>query len=418
MKNCIYCGAPLDGDSQFCANCGKKIEPIGKMCPRCGAHVMDESVFCAKCGTRLDEQMASNIDNPQTVSPVNPPQEEVCPEMEEEKDRKWWYIIGGIVAVVLLVLGWYGYKHYLVKPNAENTELTCENDSFFVECVSNWNELHNNKGFDNDTNCPYAESVYYYGSEMSGLKAAQEKQKALTRVTDYTQECTNIKVTKLTDKLVVCDFEKHTNSNGKSKVHPNCYLYFSKENGETWKIKEESDLETDKNLLEKRTDSYDEVTLPITLQFIREYCDHLKLPYYYWSYVENAINKEKLNVYHYYDGLWCEPYAIRGDIAMEYKYNNGNSVLKKLSQDNYYSLCDAIGRIKEVWNIVPVKVEKIDENEQPLVQFKYEGNGLEDVIINAEYIEDGREEMDDSPIYHYNYVDNSGNRVDLEFIAN
>lgn len=418
MNYCKYCGAPLDGDSQFCANCGKEIEPIGKTCPKCGAEVQNESVFCAKCGTRLDEQMASNIDNPQTVSPVYPPQEEVCYDYEEEKDRKWWYIIGSVVAVVLLTLGWFGYKHYLVNPHTENLELTIEDDSFFVERVSNWNELHNNKGFDNDTNCPYAESIYYYGSKMSGLKASQEKQNALARAANYTQECTNIKVTKLTDKLVVCDFEKHTNSSGKNKVHPNCYLYFSKEDGKEWKIKEESDLETDKNLLKKRTDSYDEVTLPITLQFVREYCDHLKLPYNYWSYVENTINKEKLNVYHYYEGLWCEPYEIRGNIAMDYKYGNNNPVLKKLSEDNYNSFCDAIGRIKEVWNVVPVRFEKNNDNEPPLIQFKYQGKGVEEIIINAEYIEDGRDEMDDIPTYHYNYVDNSGNRVDLELICN
>ena len=238
----------------------------------------------------------------------------------------------------------------------------------------------------------------------------------MTRATNYTQECTNIKVTKLTDKLVVCDFEKHTNSKGKSKVHPNCYLYFSKEDGEAWMIKEESDLETDKKLLNKRTDTYDEVTLPITLQFIREYCDHLKLPYKYWTNVENTIIKEQLNIYHYYDGLWCEPYEIRGNIAMNYKYGKGNPILKKLSQENYYSFCDAIGRIKDVWNVVPFKVENEENNEPPLIQFKYEGKGFEDIIVNAEYIEDGREEMDGIPIYHYNYVDNSGNRISLELI--
>ena len=55
-----------------------------------------------------------------------------------------------------------------------------------------------------------------------------------------------------------------------------------------WKIKEESDETTDNNLLKRASDSYDEIIVPITLQFIREYCDHLQLPYKYWSYVENA----------------------------------------------------------------------------------------------------------------------------------
>ena len=420
MKDCIYCGAPLDDDSLYCANCGKKIESIVKMCPNCGSVLLDNSIFCTKCGTKLDKQECGHRASFQIDTASNSPQEEeeVIYDWEEKKDRKWWYIIGGILAIVLLAFGWYGYKHYLVKPNIENLELSFDEDSLFVERVNNWNELHNNKGFDNNVNIPYAESVFYYGSEMSGLKAAQEKQKALMRVANFTQECTNIKVTKLTDKIFVCDFEKHTYSNGKSKVHPNCYLFFSKEDGDIWKIKEESDLETDKKLLDKRTDSYDEVILPITLQYIRDYCNHLKLPYNYWSDVENTIKKEKLNVYHYYEGLWCEPYEIRGNIVMIHKYGKENPILKKLSQDNYNSFCDAIGRIKDVWNVVPFKVENGENNEPPLIQFKYEGKGFEDIIINAKYIEDGREEMDDIPVYHYNYVDNSGNRVNLEFISN
>lgn len=420
MNNCIYCGAPLDGDSQFCTNCGRKVEPQGKTCPQCGAEVSEDSAFCTKCGMNLNVQTDLQIDSQQVVTPSSPLQEEeeVVYELEKEKDRTWWYVIGGIIVVVLLAVGWYTYTHYHKSTKVENIELTSDKESFFVGLVNSWSELHNNKGFDDSANCLYAESVYFYGSKMSGIKAAQEKQKALIASKDYSQECNNIKVTKLTDQLIVCDFEKHTHSNGKNKVHPNCYLYFSNEGGDTWKIKEESDLKTDKNLLDKRTDSYEEVIIPITLQYIRDYCDHLKLPYNYWTNVENKIIKEKLNVYHYYEPLFGDPYVTRGDIAMEYKYNNGNSVLKKLSQDNYYSFCDAIGRIKDVWNVIPVKIENNDENEPPSIQFKYEGKGFEDIIINAQYIEDGREEMDDSPIYHYNYVDNSGNRIDLDFITN
>ena len=421
MINCNFCGAPLDDDALFCTNCGKKIETQGRTCPQCGSEVEEDSLFCAKCGTRLDEKVVTHIDPPQIVTPEVPLQkeEDVIYDWEEGKDRKWWYIIGGIVAVVLLTLGWYGYKHHLAKPHNENLELTIEEDSFFVERVNNWNELHNIKGFENNANSPYAESVYYYGSKMSGLKAAQEKQKALMRVTNYTQECTNIKVTKLTDKLVVCDFEKHTNSNGKSKVHPNCYLYFSKEDGEVWKIKEESDLKTDENLLNKRTNSRDEVILPITLQLIRKYCDHLVLPYNYWTYVENEIIEKELNVYHCYAPLWPDPYIIRGSIAMDYKYGNENPVYEKLCVASYLCFCDAIGRIKDVWNVVPYKVEdNTDENEQPLFQFKYIGEGLEDIIITARYVQDGEEEIDDIPIYHYEYYDDNNKEVKMKLLPN
>lgn len=237
MKKCIFCGAPLDDDSQFCTNCGKKVEPQGKMCPQCGAEIEDDAAFCSKCGMRLDVQTEPPATTPQMVIPENSSQEEIVYEWEEEKDRKWWYIIAGIVIVALLAIGWYFYSHNLESSKVDNKELTPEKETSFVELIKKWDDLHNNKQFDDSSNCLYAESVYFYGTKMSGTKAAQTKQRAVKK-TDYQQESTNIKVTRISDKLVVCDFEKQTHSNGKSKIHPDCYLYFEDEGEGIWKIKE------------------------------------------------------------------------------------------------------------------------------------------------------------------------------------
>ena len=110
MKCCIYCGAPLDGDSQFCANCGKRI----KMCPRCGAVLKDDSLFCAKCGMKLDIQTAPIINSQQLVPSMTSQQEdvEVVDEWEEEKNKNWRYLIGGIAVVVLLTVSWLGYTQF------------------------------------------------------------------------------------------------------------------------------------------------------------------------------------------------------------------------------------------------------------------------------------------------------------------
>ena len=54
---------------------------------------------------------------------------------------------------------------------------------------------------------------------------------------------------------------------------------------------------------------------------------------------------------------------------------------------NYLGFCEAIGRIKDVWNVVPVKIENNDEYESPLFQFRYEGNGLDGIIITAQHVE-------------------------------
>ena len=110
MNSCIYCGAPLDNDSQFCANCGKKI----KICPRCGTVLKDDSSFCARCGTRLDIQTATFMDSQQVVPSMTSQQEyvEVVDEWEEEKNKNWRYLIGGIAVVVLLTVSWFGYTQF------------------------------------------------------------------------------------------------------------------------------------------------------------------------------------------------------------------------------------------------------------------------------------------------------------------
>jgi predicted nucleic acid-binding Zn ribbon protein len=418
MKKCSFCGAHIDDDSQFCTNCGEKVEPQGKTCPQCGAEIEDDAMFCSKCGMRLDTHTNPPESYPQVVIPETSSQEEeIVYECEEEKDRKWWYVLGGIIAVVLLTFGWYFYSSNHEPQEVDSMELAPEKETSFAELIKKWDEMHNNKKFDDSSSCPYAEKVYFYGTKMSGKKAVQAKQKAVEG-TDYQQESTNVKITRISDKLVVCDFEKHTKSNGKTKKHPGCYLYFEDDGKGVWKIKEEGDVTTDKNLLEKASGSYDEITIPITLQFIRNYCDHLKLPYNFWDYVGKEIVEQELNILRYYEPLWGNTYVLRGSIAMNYRYGNENPVYEKLCSANYLEFCDAIGRIRDVWKVLPFRVENnVEENEQPLFQFKYEGNELKDIIITAKYVQDGVEEMDDIPIYHYEYYDDNGKEVKLDLLS-
>ena len=84
MRKCSFCGAPLDDDSQFCTNCGKKVEPQGKMCPQCGAEIEDDAAFCSKCGMRLDVQTEPPATTPQMVIPENSSQEEIVYEWSEQ----------------------------------------------------------------------------------------------------------------------------------------------------------------------------------------------------------------------------------------------------------------------------------------------------------------------------------------------
>lgn len=160
MNNCKYCGAPLDEDSQFCTNCGKKVEPQRKTCPQCGAEVEDNSAFCAKCGTKLDVQSIPPIDSQRMATPSTPLQEEeeVVYEWEEKKDRTWLYVICGIVIVALLGFGAYFYfsqsNDNISSINTEREPIALkgsinEKIGFSMKLHFNGNEVEGTEHYDN-----------------------------------------------------------------------------------------------------------------------------------------------------------------------------------------------------------------------------------------------------------------------------
>lgn len=203
MKSCVYCGAPLDDDALFCSNCGKKIEPLGKICPRCGAEVMADSAFCYKCGSRIDAQ---------TVTPAAPLQEEENESFDrkEEKNRRRWFIICTIVITSLAYGSYCTFNHFYNTHNEENIQLSSEEESFFIDLVKRWDETHNHKEFDEGgENNPYAQRVIFYGEEMSGIDAHLRKLELLSSRPDFRQNSENIKVTKITEKFVICNFDKN-----------------------------------------------------------------------------------------------------------------------------------------------------------------------------------------------------------------
>ena len=59
MKKCPYCGAQMNDDSLFCAECGKPF-PQSNVCPHCGASMNEGDTFCQNCGKKLNE-LPSNV---------------------------------------------------------------------------------------------------------------------------------------------------------------------------------------------------------------------------------------------------------------------------------------------------------------------------------------------------------------------
>ena len=229
-----------------------------------------------------------------TEKPVSSTTDDTITHKKTNKPFLWRYkyVLYITLVLTLVALGWWAYSHFQQSVESESVEKTADEEAVFVRCVKNWDEMHNSNECDVTDNSPYAETLYFYGQEMSGSEAILKNRELLKTIPDYRQESANIRVTRITDKLVVCDFDKHTYANGKSKMYPS-YLYLADVGGGIWKIKEESDLETDKNLQKMRERRNNAINRPITLQFIREYCDSFNLPYSDWEYVKNSFEEQK-----------------------------------------------------------------------------------------------------------------------------
>ncbi|HYL41143.1 MAG TPA: zinc ribbon domain-containing protein, partial [Candidatus Binatus sp.] len=48
---CQNCGASVEPDQRFCAECGN---PLAMGCPSCGTSIKPGQRFCGNCGMRLD----------------------------------------------------------------------------------------------------------------------------------------------------------------------------------------------------------------------------------------------------------------------------------------------------------------------------------------------------------------------------
>ena len=93
----------------------------------------------------------------------------------------------------------------------------------------------------------YADRVHFYGEMCSRETVVRKNEEVMNKLGGYTQNSSNIKMSRISDTSARCDFAKHTiNADGREGNYPS-YLRFDYIDGD-WLIVEESDAITDRNL--------------------------------------------------------------------------------------------------------------------------------------------------------------------------
>lgn len=127
MKQCNYCGTPIEDDSVFCSSCGKKIELPQNTCPHCGAELEDDSAFCFNCGASLQATPEVNTNQVVEIQGAN---------NAPKNPYLLWYIIGTILFLLFFACGIYAIMHFKNTPQEETeTPVTVVNDETAVDDV-------------------------------------------------------------------------------------------------------------------------------------------------------------------------------------------------------------------------------------------------------------------------------------------
>ena len=93
-KKCKNCNADIEEDQIYCTNCGIKIEksveePVQceRICPRCSKAVEADQIFCTYCGTKLESESAV------IESAVQEPVVKCCPSCGVEVEHEQRFCI-------------------------------------------------------------------------------------------------------------------------------------------------------------------------------------------------------------------------------------------------------------------------------------------------------------------------------------
>jgi TonB family protein len=128
-----------------------------------------------------------------------------------------------------------------VTQNAEASDLR--------RLVADWNDAHSNRDVEAFT-ALYDDLILFYRVQQNKSESIRNKTQLFEKYPDFNQQIIgDIKITKISDNKVQCDFTKRVTVNNKTTDYLS-YLIFRK-TLDGWKIATESDLVTDENLEKK-----------------------------------------------------------------------------------------------------------------------------------------------------------------------
>ena len=280
--------------SQTCLNCNTQYVLGTKFCPECGMQATKET-FCDECGTKLrtnvrfcpkcGKEALSLIITKHELDTISlPPKVKIddtvsTGEPKTIRSKKKLPLIIGILALITISViivflnindktaqtpinlgsnidGNLDGKIEVEKQEnkkLENSQIVNINISEDQDCnkvVVNWNEAHNTKDLELFASI-FAENVNYYHTPLTKGVLIQKKRELMLKYPNFNQQIIGQIVKEhLKENEIKCSFEKRVTINQKDTNYPSYLILTISDN--KWKISEESDLVTDRNVAKKK----------------------------------------------------------------------------------------------------------------------------------------------------------------------
>lgn len=129
--------------------------------------------------------------------------------------------------------------------SADIPDVTAYKTSVEKQILKLWDSAHNQQDYALFDSL-YMDYVLFYGQELKKAQCIDNKKKLFAEYQDFSQHSKNIRCKKLDIDLIKLIFDKHVNYNGKSQVYSSFIVL--KSVGKSWKIEQESDFTTERNL--------------------------------------------------------------------------------------------------------------------------------------------------------------------------